>query len=186
LTDAEIRDLAECASLAPSAQNRQPWRFVFVTAAPQVALIRKALVPENDWARRCATFIAVFSSPRYAVSGPGEPGRPGPVNYCQFDTGLACAFLMLRAVELGLVAHPISGFDEGAVRKALRIPARDVDPETHLLVLLAVGKRASNKADLIKLDEALADHELVRPKRLRFGDFVFLDTCATPLADPAL
>jgi nitroreductase len=42
--------------------------------------------------------------------------------YYLFDTGMATAFITLRATELGLVAHPIAGFDENKAKDTLGIP----------------------------------------------------------------
>jgi hypothetical protein len=46
--------------------------------------------------------------------------RRGGREYYLFDTGMATAFMILRAMGLGLVAHPIAGFN--------RIVSEDAPP----------------------------------------------------------
>ena len=54
-TPGQLADIAEklvaSASLAPSADNSQPWRFVAVYESPQIDEIRNSLSPLNKWAR---------------------------------------------------------------------------------------------------------------------------------------
>ena len=48
---------------------------------------------------------------------------------------MATAFIILRATELGLVAHPIAGFDEDKVKEILGIP-----DDRRVITLVIVGK----------------------------------------------
>ena len=73
------------------------------------------------------------------------------------------AFLVLRATELGLVAHPIAGFDEGAAKEILGI-----DDEMKLITLVIVGKHSDSINDL--LTEKQAEAEMERPERLPVDD----------------
>ena len=88
--------------------------------------------------------------------------------YYLFDTGMATAFLLLRATELGLVAHPIAGFNEVGVKEVLSIPE-----DFRLITLLVVGK----KADTIHtvLSEKQAENEEKRPPRFPFEKFAFFN-----------
>jgi len=108
ITEKTIRDLAHHADLSPSCNNNQPWRFVFVRDPAQLSKIHTVLPPHNKWIELASMIIAVFSRP-------GEDCVVKERIYNQFDTGMATAFLILRATELGLVAHPVSGYNEEAV-----------------------------------------------------------------------
>ena len=110
ITEELIQDLAESASLAPSCFNYQPWRFVFVKDIEVLKEIHGALSKTNKWIQRASMIIAVFSKEE-------DDCRVRGRNYHQFDTGMATAFLMLRATELGLVAHPIAGYREKQIRR---------------------------------------------------------------------
>jgi nitroreductase len=81
---------------------------------------------------------------------------------------MATATMILRATELGLVAHPIGGYDEEAVKKALRIPAG-----YQLITLVNVG-RHSNKIHPY-LTEKQAEAEKERPERLPFERYAYIN-----------
>lgn len=87
-------------------------------------------------------------------------------SYHQFDAGMATATMILRATELGLVAHPIGGYDEDAVKQALGIPAG-----YQLITLVNVGKH-SNKIHPY-LTEKQAEGE--RPERLPFERYAYIN-----------
>jgi nitroreductase len=185
LTKEEFRKLAnqltESARLAPSADNRQPWRFVSVYEEPQLSAMRKALSPLNQWASACDMFIVVCASPTTSVSGPSDSGKNGPINYYLYDTGLASAFLMLRATDFSLVAHPMAGFDDGAVAAAIALD-QAVDPELQvvtqlqIVALMAIGKKSNNAAVFNRLPEDLQKMELKRPPRKPLEHIAFHNT----------
>jgi nitroreductase len=86
--------------------------------------------------------------------------------YYLFDFGQATGFLQLRATELGLVAHPIAGFDEGMVKEILRIPE-----EFTVITLLNIGKK-SEKLNPV-LSEKQITSEKVRPERKPLSEFAY-------------
>jgi len=157
-----IEDLAGYAQLAPSCFNNQPWRFVFVYGE-KLKDLHRALSGGNQWAERASMIIAVCS--RKEDDCAMKDGR----EYYLFDTGMANAFLMLRATELGLVAHPIAGYDQQIVKEALNIP----DGVT-VITLVNVGKRAE------ELNPALSERQIKdegeRPARLGFEEFAFINS----------
>ncbi len=156
-----ITDLAESAQLACSCFNNQPWRFVFVSDPQTLRELHPALSRGNEWAQAASLIIAVFSEQGLDCVIKGR-------EYYLFDTGLATAFLILRATELGLVAHPIAGFREEAVKETLNIPA-----EMTVITLIIVGKRAATVGPL--LTEKQAAGEQKRPERLSLDRFVYLN-----------
>jgi nitroreductase len=87
--------------------------------------------------------------------------------YYLFDTGLATAFLILRATERGLVAHPIAGYDEAAVKKILDIPG-----DARVITLIIVGAHAGSIHP--ELSDKQAADETNRPERLVFDSFARL------------
>lgn len=160
--DAElVRDLAEHARLAPSCFNNQPWRFVFAYDREVLGQLQAAMTRGNDWVRNASMIIAVFSRPELDCQIHGR-------DYCWFDTGMATAFLLLRATELGLVAHPIAGYDEDRVKEVLGIPEEMV-----VIALVIVGRKASTISPL--LSEKQVAWEKERPERLPLEAFAFTD-----------
>ena len=88
--------------------------------------------------------------------------------YYLFDTGMATAFIMLRATELGLVAHPIAGYKEDAIKEILGIPE-----EMKVITLVIVGKHAETISSL--LSDKQAESEKNRPERLLLEEFAYVN-----------
>ena len=154
-----VEELVHAVSLSPSCFNKQPWRMVFVTDPLVRAKLHETLNRGNEWFTAASMIIAVFTSKeKDCVIGPRE--------YALFDTGMATAFLILRATELGLVAHPIAGFSPEAVKPLLNIPL-----EENLITLIGLGKKSNSASAL--LNEQQLKTELERPERLSRQDWAY-------------
>jgi nitroreductase len=159
ITDETITFLAEAARLSPSCFNNQPWRFVFVYEKEVLARMQEALSQGNAWARAASMIVAVCAR------------RDDDCNihdreYYLFDAGLATAFLVLRATELGLVAHPIAGYSPKKVREVLGIP-----DDVKVITLVIVGEHADTMNPV--LSNKQREQERHRPKRLPTEAFAF-------------
>ena len=161
ITEELIKDLATNAQLSASCDNNQPWRFVFVYDPEMLMKMREALSKGNEWIHRASMIIAVLSKKDYDCI-------IGERVYYHFDTGMATAFLILRATELGLVAHPIAGFSPKKTREILGIP-----DDLEVITLVNVGKHAEIIYPL--LSEKQAAIEKKRPERFPLEKFVFLN-----------
>ncbi len=150
-----IKELARCASLAPSCYNKQPWRFVFVVSKGKLKQVFDALPRGNRWATRSSLIVAVFTKRELDCT-------IGKRDYFLFDTGIATGFLILCATELGYVAHPIAGFDEEKVKSVLKIPL-----DMTLIALVVIG--------LLDEDSEEFKKEQKRPERLPFSRFAWID-----------
>lgn len=156
-----ITRLAEAARLAPSCNNNQPWRYLFVYDSLVLDELFESLSPGNYWAKKASLMIAVVSKKELdCVIGERE--------YFLFDTGMATAHILLKATELGLVAHPMAGFNPRIAKQVLKIP-----DDMLLITLIAVGKQRT-EADP-DLSEKHAQQELQRPPRHEIDQFVFLN-----------
>jgi nitroreductase len=151
MTEQLIKDLARSASLAPSCYNFQPWRFVFVQSPEALKNLHTALSKTNEWVKAASCIVVVYSRKDLDCQMPGR-------DYYLFDTGMATAFLILRATELGLVAHPIAGYDEDRVKDLLGIPK-----DMTVITLVNIGKHSSTIGSL--LTEKQAQIEKARPSR---------------------
>jgi len=114
IPDTLVQTLAESIQLTPSCFNNQPWRFVFVRSTNLLNELHSALSKNNQWVEAASLIVAVYSRKDLDCVLPGR-------EYYLFDTGMATAFLILRATELGLVAHPIAGYDEEKVKAILQL-----------------------------------------------------------------
>ena len=161
IPDDLIEDLAGCARLAPSCFNNQPWRFVFVRSPKMLEKMHDALSTGNIWAHEASLIIAVFSQKE-------DDCIIRDRIYYQFDCGLAAGFLILRATELGFVAHPIAGFSPKKTRAILGIPE-----EYKVITLIIVGKHADKVNPVLSDKQKLSEKR--RPRRKKISDFVFID-----------
>jgi nitroreductase len=159
VTEELVKDLAECAHLAPSCSNNQPWRFVFVYDKAMLEKLRPALSKGNAWAQLASMIIAVFSRKDFDCVAKDR-------EYYLFDTGMAIAFMMLRATELGLVAHPIAGYSEEKVKEILGI-----HEDMKVITLVIVGRHSENINPV--LSEKQIEWEKKRPERLPLEKFAY-------------
>jgi nitroreductase len=164
ITEELVRDLAESAQLACSCNNNQPWRFVFAYAPDVLEELHGAMSRGNQWVQAASMIIAVFSKKDLDCLIKGK-------EYYLFDMGMATAFIILRATELGLVAHPIAGFKEDVVKEILSIAE-----EMRLITLVIVGKHSETISPL--LSEKQVERELKRPERLPLEEFAYTNRFA--------
>lgn len=114
----------EAARLAPSACNSQPWSFVFVND-PQLKnrigdKIFSGIYSMNKFAQKAAVLVVVVSERSRFLSALG--GQIRNTRYHLIDVGIACEHLILQATELGIGSCWIGWFDEGNLKKILKIP----------------------------------------------------------------
>ena len=163
----KIKALAEAARLSASCFNNQPWRLVFCTGDEALGAVRAALPRGNAWATRAPLVIAV--SAKSDDDCQLSEGR----DYFLFDCGLAIGQLLLRATELGFVAHPIAGFDPAKVKAALGIP------EDHTTITLVICGYHGDDDSLLSDKQKAAEHE--RPERKPDSENIFSDAWGRPL-----
>ena len=135
----------EAARLAPSACNKQPWRFAVMRDADvRRRIVEKGFLPgiKMDWALEARVHIAIgmeisFLTHRLGASLSG-------VDYPWIDVGIAGEHLVLAATELGLGTCWIGWIKPRAVRKIAGWPG-SVKP----VAIITVGyPRALDEAAL--------------------------------------
>lgn len=167
ITDGVIKELVEAARLSTSCFNNQPWRFVFARSPEALAKVFACLNKGNEWVKNASCVAAAFARKDYdCVIKERE--------YYLFDLGQAAFALQLRAADLGLVAHPIAGFDNEKVRQELGIPEGNL-----VLTLLVIGKKIQDKTGLSDYQAAAED---ARPQRLPPETFYSMDAYDPRLA----
>lgn len=157
IKDEIIFDLAKAAILAPSCFNNQPERFIFVKSKEKLNELFSSLSKGNDWAKFASMIIVVYSKKDFDCDIKGR-------EYYLFDTGMAVGFLILRATELGFVAHPIAGYDEDKVKEILNI-----EEDARVITLIIVGKHYSEIRDILTDKQKI--QETKRPERKNFEEF---------------
>jgi len=121
-----ISRLLEAARLAPSASNRQEWRFVVVrNPETRKRLVRAA--SGQKFVGEAPIVIACCAETGGHVMPCGQPCYP-------IDVAIAIDHLTLCATAEGLGTCWIGAFDEGQVKEILSIP-----PQIRVVALLPVG-----------------------------------------------
>lgn len=161
-----VNSLVEAAMLSASCFNNQPWRMVVCSEKDTLDSVKAALPRGNVWATRAPLVIAV------AAKVGDDCKLSDRRDYYLFDCGLAVSQMLLRATELGFVAHPIAGYDPVKVRSALRIPA------DHVIVTLVICGYHSSDDSL--LSNKQRETEGARPERKPIGDNFFRDAWDEP------
>jgi len=157
----KILTILEAARWAPSCFNDQP-RFFLVFDGSDTAALEKAracLVPGNAWAAKAP--VLVLSVARETFESNGKPNR-----WAQHDVGLATENLLLEAVEVGLVSHPMAGFDADRAREEFAIP----DGFTPM-AMIAIGYPYRGSLDV--LDEKVRKGERAARERKSVGQIAF-------------
>ena len=161
----KIERMLEAARRSPSCGNRQPWRFVVVGAdAPSRAAIEGALDAGNAWAKRAPVLIVTGARREDAAVVESR-------DYFLLDTGMALMSLLYRAVDQGLLAHPMAGWKEAPLRAALGIPE-----EFTPAAVVAVGY-AGSAGDL---DEATRKKDEKPWTRKPLGELAFRSRWGEP------
>ena len=127
----KIERLLEAARLAPSASNRQEWRFVVVTDRERRADLAKAAA-NQEFVAQAPVVIAA------CAEHDGHEMRCGQLSY-PIDVAIAIDHLTLQAVAEGLGTCWIGAFYEEPVKEILGIPA-----QIRVVELLTVGYAAGS------------------------------------------
>jgi len=120
-----VLSLLEAARWAPSCSNNQPWRIV-VSRNESLDAVKACLSRGNAWALDAPLILTFASRPDLDCQIKGR-------DYYPLGIGLAVENVLLQGIHLGLVMHPIAGFREPEVMRALAIPE---DYRVHTLVIV--------------------------------------------------
>lgn len=167
----KLASLFEAARWAPSSSNEQPWRFVVATKDDPAAydrLLACLLEGNRKWAFRAP--VLLMSVARMQFEDDGKPNR-----HAFHDTGMALENLLLQATALGLVAHPMAGFNIEQARADLKIPA-GFEP----VAMVAVGY----PGDPALLPDYLQQREANPRQRTPVSGFVYVGLWDAPLVPP--
>jgi nitroreductase len=157
------RDLArvfEAARWAASSFNEQPWRFLMGTRGSEAyKKILESLMPFNQaWAGKAPVLILGVAKTRFSHND-------SPNRVALYDLGAAASYLTLQAAALGLAAHQMAGFDEGAARQAFGIPSEYI-----FGAVIALGYQG--EPDALPSTQAVAQEKTPRSRK-SLGEFVF-------------
>lgn len=112
--EALLNELIEAARLAPSARNRQPWKFVFVQNSDLRSQLMEASMNQH-FVGEAPVIIAACATQTGRVMTNGVPSYP-------VDLSIALDHIALQAVELGLGTCWIGAFEQEKIKTILHIP----------------------------------------------------------------
>ncbi len=119
IEEEKLQRLLEAARLAPSAKNRQNWKFIVVKEKK----IREKLVPacyDQEFIAEAPVVIAGVANPAF--------------KWYRIDMGIAFEHIALEAVGLGLGTCWIGAFDERMVSDILNVPEN-----LETVILMTIG-----------------------------------------------
>ncbi len=171
---AEAQELLwRAVSVAPSHGNVQSVRLLVAHSTETRTRLTEALSEGNrNWAPAAPLLVALASMPAHEHAESYGEERA----LWSFHAGIAAGNLMVQATALGLVAHPMAGFDEEAVRRAFGAP-----DELRVLVVFAIGFPGAVES----LPEDLQRREVREQRRQPLERLVATDSWGEQNAEPA-
>lgn len=115
----KIHQLFEAARWAPSSYNEQPWRFIYGLQEEPDSFVKlfDCLTDGNkEWVKDAQMLVLSIAKTNFSMNDQSN-------FYARHDVGLATQNLMLQAVHMGLVVHPMGGFDKKKAAEVLAIPS---------------------------------------------------------------
>jgi nitroreductase len=136
IDEATLKTLFEAARWSPSANNNQPWRFIYACRnTPHWDTFFNLLAEGNQvWAKNAAVLIVVISKTTF------DSGKPARTH--SYDAGAAWVSFALQGSLKNLVVHGMQGFDYDRAKKELQVP-----DDYSVEAMIAVG-RHGKKDDL--------------------------------------
>lgn len=111
----KVQALLEAAIRAPSAMNKQCWRFIAITDKETMAALAKCQAVINGWLKDAPAAIVVCADPKESSDHNGLP-------YYMWDAALAMHTLVLAATDKGLGTCYLAAYKEDKVKELLGIP----------------------------------------------------------------
>ena len=134
--------------LAPSAKNRQAWRFVAIRSEESRKTLSDACFGDARLIDAGCVIAACTTNIHYTMPN-GQPSYP-------LDMAFAVSFMMLQAEHEGLGTSILGTYDETAVKDLLTVPHA-----MRVVILLAIGNSSekSTYTDRLPKDRVISyDH----------------------------
>lgn len=118
IPDAILNEILEAGRMAPSAQNRQPWRFIVVLGEEKIKALSKhcgLIGLSNFFVRSAPCVIIACADAKKAISINKQ-------DYYLVDTAIAFQQMVLVAHEHGIGSCWMAAFSEKVMHKWLNLP----------------------------------------------------------------
>jgi nitroreductase len=157
----KVGNILNAARLAPSAGNVQDWKFILVTKEETRKQIAEACV-HQFWMQDAPVHIVACAHPKKIGTFYGERGEK---KYCQHNCAAAVENMILAATAQGLGTCWVGAFEEGVLRRALRIP-----PDAEPIAVLTIG---------------YANEKPKMPSKFKMENITFIEEYGNRVKDPA-
>ncbi|RLW68802.1 MAG: nitroreductase [spirochete symbiont of Stewartia floridana] len=132
--DSDVLDrILEAGRLAPSAKNRQTWRFIAIKKPEIKQVLSNACFGDARILKSGCIIAACTTNIQYIMPN-GQPSYP-------LDIAFAVSYMDLQATHEGLATAIVSSYDEQAVKSLLTTPY-----SMRVVLMLAVGHSSEKKA----------------------------------------
>lgn len=122
----KIKKIIKAARMAPSAKNRQDWKFVIVDDEETKKELSQKATTQPFVKDASAIIAGVDTDPDYVMSC----GTPAGI----VDLSIALDHISLKAAEEGLGTCWIGSFDQGVAKNILKIPEK-----YRIVTLMTIG-----------------------------------------------
>lgn len=148
VSEAKLERVLEAGRLAPSAKNRQEWRFVVIRKKALREKVQEAAFGEEKVGQAPAVIALCTTNIEYRMPN-------GQLSY-PVDLGIAAGFMALQAVKEGLGSCLLSTFDEQKLKELITVP---YSMKVVLLLLLGHPAELPEPAERKPLNSIVAyDH----------------------------
>lgn len=126
--------ILECARMAPSAANFQPWKFFIVKDEETQQLLQK--VYPREWFATAPLYIVACGNREQSWKRAGDE-----YDHTDIDVAIAVDHLSLAAAEQGLGTCWVCNFDTDACKRYL-----EIDDPYYPVAIIPIGYPASDEA----------------------------------------
>jgi nitroreductase len=158
ISENDLHTILEAASWAFSANNAQPWEYIYAHRSDTDAFhqLHSCLLGGNQpWTKNAAILMCVCAHKKLDN---GHDNRAA-----KHDVGSANATLMLQATQMDIYGHVMGGFDPAKAVETLKIDTEIMEP----VVFIALGYLDTPE----KLEEPFKTRELTPRTRKPLSDF---------------
>lgn len=150
-----LMTILEAGRWAPSAYNAQPWRFIYALRGGQGwdGIFGAINEGNQSWVHRAGALVAIASAKQALFPGKTELT---PNAWHSFDTGAAWISMAFQAMQMGLTAHALAGFEPDQIRAATALPE-----DYAIDAVIVIGKQG----DKSKLPEVFQQREAPNDRR---------------------
>jgi nitroreductase len=160
ITEKDLHTILEAGSWAPSANNTQPWRYIYAHHGTEGfnKLLSALSAGNQPWAKNAAVLIAAVGIKELPDTQQKQP-------YYMHDIGMANSFILLQSSSMDIYGHVMAGFNKVQIAEELSLPANE-EPVT----MIALGYLG----DAELLEEPYKARELAPRSRKPLAEFTTL------------